>query len=62
MAKKYPEDKARTGDYAYHEHMDDEEMDVLMAALAYLLIEHTDMDMEDVYSILFRSGGGIIWH
>ena len=70
MAKRYPEDKAgsaycdnaQAGDYAYYEHFDDEEMDVFMAALAYLLIRHTDMDREDVYSLLFQNGGGITWH
>lgn len=58
MAVRYPEDKG----YPYYAHLDEEEMDVFIAALAYLLIEHTDMDREDIYSLLFRGGRQITWH
>ena len=61
MAKRFPGDGARR-DYLYDEYFDEEDTDVMMAALAYILIRHTDMDRELVYSLFLGEGGAITWH
>jgi len=61
MARRYPEDE-NLENYPYYENLDDEEMDVFIAALARILIKHTDMNKEAVYALLFKNGDSITWH
>jgi hypothetical protein len=42
--------------------LDSEEMDNVRAVLTYILIHNTDLDMDTIYSIVFRDGGNITWH
>lgn len=39
-----------------------EDLDGLRAALASFLMDNTDLDMDNIYSLLFESGSKIIWH
>ncbi len=43
------------------ESLDAEEMDQLMAAVASVLIEKTDFDIDTIYSLVFHEGRRIIW-
>lgn len=56
MAKRYLE-TVNPLDY-----LDEEEMDAVRAALAYVLIKNTDMDKELIYSLVFENGRRITWH
>lgn len=55
--------------YGYHEEEaapgaqdGEEDSDALKAAFASLLMKTTDMDAEEIYSIVFRFGSRITWH
>jgi hypothetical protein len=39
-----------------------EELDRLREVLVYILVEDTDLDMDDIYSLVFKDGDNIIWH
>lgn len=39
-----------------------EEMDKIRAVLAYILIRNTDLHIENIYSLVFRSGSKITWN
>jgi len=56
MAERYPE-SADLRDY-----LEDEEMDAVRAAIAFMLIKNTNLDKEAVYSIVFEEGRRITWH
>jgi len=43
------------------EGLDDAELDGLRSTLAAMLMEHTDLDEEEIYSLVFRRGRKIIW-
>jgi hypothetical protein len=46
------------------EHVEDyfDEIEGVRTALAYMLLENTDMDLDSVYSLVFYDGQKIIWH
>ena len=39
-----------------------EELDRLHEVLVYILIENTDLRLDEVYSMVFTKGGRITWH
>lgn len=39
-----------------------EELDGLRAMLAFILMDSTDMELDSIYSLLFRDGSRITWH
>jgi hypothetical protein len=41
---------------------DAEDLDGLRAVLASMLLDHTDIDIDSIYSLLFESGSRITWH
>ena len=43
------------------ESLDAEEMDHLRSAVASVLIEQTDFDLDTIYSLVFHEGRRIIW-
>ncbi len=43
------------------DYLNAEELDALKNTLAMLLLENTDIDIDDVYSLVFRNGRKIIW-
>lgn len=43
------------------ESLDAEEMDELRSAVASVLIEKTDFDIDTIYSLVFHEGRRIIW-
>jgi hypothetical protein len=43
------------------EDFDTEEMDRMRSAVASVLIEHTDFDLDTIYSLVFHEGRRIIW-
>lgn len=50
-------------DSGIYDNMDDEALDNVRAVLAYILMNDTDMDRDEIYDIIFRDEGGkIIWH
>jgi hypothetical protein len=44
------------------ESLDALEHDSVRALLASVLIEETDLDIENIYSLLFQDGSAIMWH
>lgn len=57
MATRYPETHGEPLPY-----MDEDDMDDIKVAIAYMLMRNTDMDKEMIYSIVFEEGDRIIWH
>lgn len=43
------------------EYLDATELDDLRSAFAAILLEHTDLEVEDIYSLVFSNGRKIIW-
>lgn len=60
MARRYPEIYGNTA--FTDEHLAEEHMDALSAALIRMLIEGTDMDKDEIYSLVFKDGREIVWH
>ncbi len=56
MAERFPES------VDLRDYLEEEEMDAVRAAIAYMLIKNTDLDREAVYSIVFEEGRKITWH
>lgn len=50
-----------TEEEKFLESLDAEEMDQLRAAVASVLIEKTDFDIDTIYSLVFHEGRRIIW-
>lgn len=56
----------------FYDYLDDDELDSMRAVLAYILMEGTDLDGDDIYDLIFRDNGGrggqggrggrITWH
>ena len=44
------------------DHMEPEELDRVREVLVYILMKDSDMEPEDVYSMVFRKGKKITWH
>jgi hypothetical protein len=44
------------------ESLDALEHDSLRALLASVLMQETDLDIENIYSLLFQDGSAIMWH
>ncbi len=40
----------------------EEEIDMLKAFISYIMIKDTNMEREDIYSIIFGRGKRILWH
>ena len=39
-----------------------DETEGVRTALAYMLLENTEMDLDTVYSLVFHEGQHIVWH
>ena len=50
------------GDLLDDENLSPEDIDDLKAALAYLLMDNTGIEPDEVYSLVFHDGSKIIWH
>jgi hypothetical protein len=44
------------------EYLDNYEIDSIRAMLTYILIHNTDLDLDTIYSIVFKEGDNITWH
>lgn len=44
------------------EELDAEDMDTIRTVLAYILLNSTDMESEEIYSLVFQDGKRITWH
>lgn len=44
------------------DYFDFDETEGVRTALAYMLLENTEMDLDTVYSLVFHEGHQIIWH
>lgn len=42
--------------------IDDNEVDIIKALLAYILMKDTDLETEEVYAFIFGKGRQIIWN
>ena len=49
-------------DYGEIEHLQGEELDRLREVLVYILMKDTDIDVDEVYSLVFQNGASITWH
>lgn len=49
-------------DFGGIEHLQGEELDRLREVLVYILMKDTDIDVDEVYSLVFQNGASIIWH
>jgi hypothetical protein len=49
-------------DLDFEEHPETEEIDNIRTMLTYILINNTDLDLDTIYSIVFKDGGNITWH
>lgn len=43
------------------EHIEATEVERLKTAFTAILLEHTDLEVEDIYSLVFNGGRKIIW-
>ena len=44
------------------EYLDSEEQDSVKEAIVYMLMDSTDMDVSEIYSLVFKDGDRITWH
>ena len=51
-----------TGETSILHSREDEELDMLRRVLVYILLEDASVDMDEIYSLVFRDGGSITWH
>lgn len=42
--------------------LDDDELDILKSLLVYILIRKSSFEKEDIYSLVFGGGRGILWN
>lgn len=42
--------------------LDEEELDILKSLLVYILIRKSSFEKEDIYSLVFGGGRGIVWN
>jgi hypothetical protein len=51
-------------DNAYDEieHLQGEELDRLREVLVYILMKDAEIDVDEVYSLVFQNGASIVWH
>ena len=49
-------------DYGTIERLQREELDRLREVLVYILMKDTDIDVDEVYSLVFQNGASITWH
>lgn len=48
--------------FEFSDYMDAEELDTVKTVLAYILMDSTDMDRDEIYALVFQDGRKIIWH
>jgi hypothetical protein len=44
------------------EELDEEDTDAVRAALVYILLNNTEMESDEIYSLVFQDGKRITWH
>ncbi len=49
-------------DYGDIKHLHGEELDRLREVLVYILMKDTDINVDEVYSLVFQNGASIVWH
>ncbi len=49
-------------DYNVMEQLQGEELDRLREVLVYILMKDTEIDVDEVYSLVFQNGASITWH
>ncbi|KKK71298.1 hypothetical protein LCGC14_2915310 [marine sediment metagenome] len=49
-------------DYDVMERLQGEELDRLREVLVYILMKDTEIDVDEVYSLVFQNGASITWH
>ncbi len=49
-------------DYHVMEQLQGEELDRLREVLVYILMKDTDINIDEVYSLVFQNGASITWH
>ena len=49
-------------DYEVMERLQGEELDRLREVLVYILMKDTDINIDEVYSLVFQNGTSITWH
>jgi hypothetical protein len=59
MAKAYSDSEFELGADDYFDY---DEIESVRTALAYMLLENTEMDLDTVYSLIFHKGKKINWH
>lgn len=59
MAKAFSDFEFELG---VEDYFDFDEIEGVRTALAYMLLENTEMDLDTVYSLIFHKGKQIIWH
>ncbi len=47
---------------SFMEQLQGEELDRLREVLVYILMKDTDVDVDEVYSLVFQNGASITWH